>query len=367
MRRLDRYVYREMMVPFIAGTLIVALLFQANWYIKIAKELNLESVPVLARVQWLLYTLPSDLKLTFPTGIALAAALSIGRMGRESEITALRAAGIPVRRLLRPVLLFGLVAGAVNFFIVDRLIPDFGKKARELASKNALLSMSGSRRNFKANAFVQLDKYAASLGSVTRTSDDRLRIANVMLIERNGSNIVSIVTTPVGTYDAGLWTFPQAHVYLVDADKEQLTLGPADEIRIDQTTDLNELLTAGSTGLGASYEDMTTVDLRVAIQAARMEKNSPRPYELELYSRFAAGFACGVFAFASAVFAVVFSRSGGFAGLLVSFAVCVLYYNAYVISMEILGRQENVPSWLAAWLPNIAFSILGLLWMRRLE
>ena len=367
MKRIDRYVYREMLVPFVTGTLIVALLFQANWYIKIAKELNLDNVPVLARVQWLLYTLPSDLKLTFPTGIALAAALSIGRMGRESEITAIRAAGAPVRRLMLPVIAFGLVAGALNFYIVDQLIPEFGQKARELASKNALLSISSSQRNFKANAFVQLNTYAASLGQVTRTPDDKLRIANVMLIERQGANVSSIITAPTGTYDSGLWTFTGAHVYVVDAATNTLTLGPADEIRIDQTTDLNELLTAGSTGLGASYEDMRTTDLRVAIQAAKLEKNNPRPYELELYSRFAAGFACGVFAFTSAVFAVVFSRTGGFAGLLVSFSVCVLYYNAYVISMDILGRQDNVPSWFAAWLPNILFATLGLLWMRRLE
>ncbi len=356
---------REMLVPFIAGALIVALLFEANEYIAIAKNLNLDNVPVLARIQYLLYILPSNLKLTFPTGMALAAALSIGRMGRESEITALRAAGAPVRRIMRPVLLFGLIAGGINFYIVNTLIPDCGKKARELAAKNVMLSMGASDKNFKANAFIQLDKYAASLGSVARTPDDKLAIQNVMLIERSGPDVSQIVVAPSGVYDSGLWTFRNAHAYAVRGiDMYPMRL---DELRIDQTTDLNALMAAGSSGIGADYGEMRTEDLRSAIATARRERSNPRPFELEFHSRYAAGFACAVFAFTSAVFAVAFSRSGGFAGLLVSFSVCVLYYNAYVISMDILGRQDNVPSWLAAWLPNLVFGVLGLVWMRRLE
>ena len=66
-------------------------------------------------------------------------------------------------------------------------------------------------------------------------------------------------------------------------------------------------------------------------------------------------------------FSVAFSRSGGFAGLLVSFLVVMSYYNAYVISLDILGRQPNVPTWVAAWLPNIVFTLLGLAALRRIE
>ena len=352
-------------MPFVAGTFIVALLFQANSYIAIAKTLNLDNVPVLARVQWLLYTLPYQLKFTFPTGIALAAALSVGRMARESEITAIRAAGAPVLRVLRPVLLFGLLAGALNYAIVDRVIPVCGQKARDLQNKNVLLSMTSTRRFFKANAFIQLDKYGASLGTVHRTADDDLVIENVMLIERNGPHVTEIVTAPTGIYQGGLWTFRNAQTYHVDG----MDIWPIStkELVIDWSVDLNGLFAANSADMGGGQEEMRTEELLTAIAAAKREHTDPREYEKELYSRSAAGVACAVFAFTSAVFAVAFSRSGGFAGLLVSFSVCVLYYNAYVISMEILGKNESVPSWLAAWLPNIVFLALGLVWVRRIE
>ncbi len=364
-RRLDRYVFKEMLVPFIAGSLIVALLFETNAYIYLAKSFNVENIPLLARAQWLLYQLPSYLKLTLPTGMALSAALSIGRMARESEVTALRAAGTPVMRILRPVLFFGLLAGALNFTIVDRIIPICAKKVRELEAKNALLGLAPSDKTFKANAFIQLDRYAASLGGIRRTPDDKLVINDAMLIERAGGNVVTIVVAPIATYDAGLWDFQRAHIYHVDG--LDMTPVAGDEIRIDQTSDLDALFTAGTSNIGANDEEKPPDELRLAIDPPRREKGDPRRYEIELYSRSASGVACAVFAFTSAVFAVHFSRSGGFAGLLVSFSVCVLYYNAYVVSVQILGRQENVPSWFAAWLPNIAFGALGLLWLRKLE
>lgn len=365
MRKLDRYVFKEMWVPFLAGTFVVALLFQANSYIMIAKLYNIENIPIFARIQWLFYTLPSQLKLTLPTGMALSAALSIGRMGRESEITALRTAGASVARLMRPVILFGLIAGALNFYMVDQIIPAYNKKAEDLFNKNALLGMANSN-HFKENAFIQLDKYAASLGTISRRKDDVLAITDVMLIERTASGIRTIFTAPKGTYDAGFWSFPEGYGYSVDGT--EITVIHGFPITFDQTVDVNALFAAsGAGGLQSDYMNWPTADLRLAISTAPKTRINPRPFEVELYSRYAAGIACAVFSFTSAVFAVAFSRSGGFAGLLVSFGVVVLYYNAYVISVEILGKQENIPTWVAAWLPNLVFGLLGLIWLRRIE
>ncbi|GEM_PF-751019 len=365
MRRLDRYVFKEMFVPFLAGTLIVALLFQANSYIFLAKSYNLENIPILARIQWLVYTLPSQLKLTLPTGMALAASLSVGRMGRESEITALRAAGVSVKRLMVPVIFFGLIAGILNYVTVDRLIPESGRKARELAQKNMILGLSKTDKTFKANAFIQIDRYAVSLGTTTRTPRETLMIGDILLIERAESGVKSIIAAPTGEYDGGVWSFHNAVVYAVQGG--ELLTTETKEISLNQKQDLNAFFAAGSLGIEENYEEMPTDALRVAIDTAKLQKSNPRKFEVELASRYAALVACAIFAFCSAVFSVVFSRSGGFAGLLVSFMVVMAYYNVYVVCLDVLGRQENIPTWVAAWLPNIVFTLLGLAGLRKIE
>ena len=140
-------------------------------------------------------------------------------------------------------------------------------------------------------------------------------------------------------------------------------------LRFNQKQELEAFFAAGSMGLGGdgNSDEMPTDALRLAIKTANLQKSSPRRYEVEIQSRYASGLACAVFAFTSAVISISFSRSGGFAGLMVSFAVVMSYYNAYVIFVTILGRQEVVPTWVAAWGPNLVFAVLGLVWLRRIE
>jgi len=39
----------------------------------------------------------------------------------------------------------------------------------------------------------------------------------------------------------------------------------------------------------------------------------------------------------------------------------LIYYNAFVISTEILSKVDFIPAWVAAWAPNIIFTLLGVL------
>jgi len=65
--------------------------------------------------------------------------------------------------------------------------------------------------------------------------------------------------------------------------------------------------------------------------------------------------------------AVRFARTGTVAGVLLSIFLVFLYYNAYMVSTDVLGKLGWVAPVMAAWLPNILFLGLGLLGLRRLE
>jgi lipopolysaccharide export system permease protein len=67
------------------------------------------------------------------------------------------------------------------------------------------------------------------------------------------------------------------------------------------------------------------------------------------------------------MFAVWMSRAGPFVGVLFSLAMVLAYYNAFVISTEIFGRNGWLPPIAAAWLPNVIFFLLGLWAIRRAE
>jgi lipopolysaccharide export system permease protein len=354
-------VVRELFVPFLIGTLVVVMMFQANAYIYIAKTFNVENIPLVARFQWIMYETPSYMRMTLPVGMSLASALAMTRITRESELTALRAAGTRIMRVIMPVFVFGMVVGIANFYIVDRVVPVATHKADELERKNAYLGSMGLMRS---NAFLQIESYSASLGTVTRLKNDVLSISNILLIDRTDADKTSVVTAKQGRYDRGVWTFTDAMLYVFSGD-DLVTAKPKGEMDLNWQVSLSQIFNQAD--LGFSLEEEPTPELRRDIASARATHGDPRPAEVELYQRYAIPASCAIFALTSPIFSIFFARSGGFVGVLVSFFIVVLYYNAFVISTQILGKMESVPAWLAAWLPNILFGILGLIAIRKLE
>jgi lipopolysaccharide export system permease protein len=360
--RLDRYVVREMFVPFLIGTLVVVLMFQANAYIFIAKNFNVENIPLSARFQWIMFQTPGYMRMTLPVGTSLAAALAMTRLTRESELTALRAAGARILRVIFPVVGFGVAVGIGNFYVVDRLVPIATRKADELERKNAYLGQSAL---MKSDSFLKLDQFAASLGTVLRDpKNDSLNISDIVLIERTTPTRTTIVTAKRGHYDKGIWDFTDANLYLFVGD-DLWKMRPMGKFQIRQNLNLEQLFV--DTNQSMSIEEEPTPQLIKQIHDDIAVKIDPKPAEVELSERYAVPASCAVFAITSSVFAIWFGRSGGFAGVLISFFVVLLYYNAFVISTQIIGKLDSIPPWTAAWLPNIAFGVIALILLRRLE
>jgi len=117
MKRLDRYLWKELFVPFIIGTFAVMLMFQANYLIYIYREFSIATVPIPAVLKLILFQTPEWLNMTLPVGTSLGASLAISRLARESELTAMRASGASVLRVLRPVVVFGLCVAIANFLV----------------------------------------------------------------------------------------------------------------------------------------------------------------------------------------------------------------------------------------------------------
>jgi lipopolysaccharide export system permease protein len=350
-----------MLVPAITGTFVVVMMFQANAYIYLAKNFNVENIPLAARFQWIMFQTPSYMEMTLPVGTSLAAALCMTRLTRESELTALRAAGTRILRVIFPVFMFGAAIGIANFYIVDRVVPIASRKASELERKNANL---GAIALMKSNSFLELGQFAASLGTVSKDpKSDKLSISNIVLIERTTPTRTLIVTADTGLYEHGIWNFLDATSYLFDGD-DVLKMRPLGKFEIHQNLSIDQLF---ANTQGPTMEEEPTPVLRKMIADDLAAKIDPKPAEVLLSERYAVPASCAVFAVTSSVFSIWLGKSGGYAGVLISFFVVLLYYNAFVISTQILGKLDSIPPWVAAWMPNIAFAAIALILLRRLE
>src|SRR5690349_4614246 len=106
-------------------------MFQANTLIYQLKTFSLSAVPIDGLLKLITYRTPEYLNLTLPVGMSLAASLAISRLTRESELTAMRAAGARILRVCMPIMAFGLLVSVGDYFITDRVMPKAASEARK--------------------------------------------------------------------------------------------------------------------------------------------------------------------------------------------------------------------------------------------
>jgi lipopolysaccharide export system permease protein len=356
-KRLDRYILKELMVPFLIGTLTVVLMFQANMLIAQLKNVSLQNVPPMALLQMILYKTPFFLNVTLPVAMSLAASLAISRLARESELTAMRSAGASIRRVVLPVALFGAFVGIGNYYLVEQVVPPAERAFRRLAVQVGIM---GTSPDFYSNAMLRLRNFTVSIGTVVRAPDGTIQLNNILLVERPRPGETTLLEAESGEYRDGVWTIRKPFLrHMVGEDLFQAVS--------QEDMEINERIVLDDLFLPPMPEEQTKAELEEAIATARKMGSTTQVMEVSWHVRHAVPAAVMVFAIVAPIFAILFARTGGFVGVLLSIVLVFLYYNAFVISTEILGRNAWVAPWLAAWLPNILFAALGMVGLRRLE
>ncbi|HSR15368.1 MAG TPA: LptF/LptG family permease, partial [Gemmatimonadales bacterium] len=132
MRLLSRYLLRELAAPFLFSLGALTSMLLLNQIAKrfgdlVGKGLSGE---VIAEV--LLLSLPFIVALTLPMAVLVAVLYGFSHLAADSEITAMRASGISVGQMLRPVLVAGVLIAVLNFLFLDQVLPRSNARLRNL-------------------------------------------------------------------------------------------------------------------------------------------------------------------------------------------------------------------------------------------
>lgn len=123
MRRIDFYLLRSVIGPMVLAFGVVSFLAVANELREqsrelIANVLRLSDIALLS-----VFFLPALLPFVIPVTLFFGILMGYGRLADRGEITAMRAAGVSLRRLLAPAVLLGVVLTVACLLAQDRLQP----------------------------------------------------------------------------------------------------------------------------------------------------------------------------------------------------------------------------------------------------
>jgi lipopolysaccharide export system permease protein len=351
--RLQLYLLRQFitvlficLLASISLFLVFELFDRMNVFIK-------ESTPVSLVLSYLLFKIPLIAHLMMPIAMLVATLLSVGRLSQLSEITAMRACGVSIFFLARPLLIVGILVSFAMFLSGETIVPAATQRVEEiyhLDIKKKVENGAFSRSNFwyrKRNRFFNIGLYdsrAATLKGLSIFELDR----NFRLVRRidaqeavwGGSpnigwtmhDVVEISVDKRGSYNSTV--FAKAPLVI----DEQ----PADFYNMERSSE------------GMSYHD-----LKVYTDKLHAEGVSVTSYMVDLAAKISFPLVNLIVVLIAFPFALIPARSGNLtmsfvAGVTIGFG----YYIVHALSMS-LGNAELIPVTAAAWTANVLLGCIG--------
>lgn len=127
---LDRYIFIEIFAPFIVALLFWTSLFMTVVLRDVLGELIGKGIPFFKVMEYLVYLLAEKVTETIPMACLFSGILAAGRLSGESEIVAMRSAGISYPRIYAVFIFFGFLASIV-VAAMNLYLGPMGSKARE--------------------------------------------------------------------------------------------------------------------------------------------------------------------------------------------------------------------------------------------
>lgn len=117
MKLLHRYILAEVFGPFVLGLMTFTLVVLLHRFSRLTDLIVAKGVPASLAGRLLLSFLPVFLEITLPAALLLAVLLALGRLGSDSETTAMFSSGMGMRSVAVPVFVISFGVFLLNLFI----------------------------------------------------------------------------------------------------------------------------------------------------------------------------------------------------------------------------------------------------------
>ncbi len=315
MRLLRRYLLRQLLAPFVFGLGALTSMVMMNQIAKRLGDLVGKGLEWTVIGEFLLLSLPFIVALTLPMAVLVAVLYAFAHLTADSEITAMRASGVSVGQILRPVFLVGIVVALGAFFFLDQVLPRSNARLRNLQLDISLKKPTFTLREQVINPvppssyWLRSSHIDAGTGRLTEVTIYDLGTPNLrrvivadsgrMAFDEGGHNLsVTLYRGRAHEYQSGdpatlqTTTFEQ-NTILVRNVENTLELGSSSTARGDRemtTCEMIDQVRVGHRAALTAAESRSELVRRDLLALLRLAEVQPSPVQ----ARGAPGPSCGV-------------------------------------------------------------------------
>jgi LPS export ABC transporter permease LptG/LPS export ABC transporter permease LptF len=356
--RLDRYVISEATGPIVLGFVVSTFMLLIRAFFELAEAIIRKGVEPMIVLKLLALNLPHIVVITIPMALLFGILVAVGRLTADSELTALRAAGVSLFYLFRAVLLISLSLTLVNVVLMLFLMP-WGNRTY---TRLLIEQMAGSvTEEIEPRVFTDL------------IEDRTLYIFEAPPGQDHWNGVFMAESLPLGdtqftVAEGGSIRLEERGariiVELENAIEQQLDLGAPTEAHVSSHKLLTLVNEDPSRG-GIHQSRGGRLRELYWHQLVEWANDPERPAEaralarVEMHKKFSIPAACLVFGLVALPVGFSRRRGGGRSSAFAqSIGIIAVYYVLQNLGEEGAANGKMAP-WLSMWLPNLLYLVGG--------
>lgn len=291
--------------------------------------------------------LPQIIETFLPFSVLLGTILTLATLNQNSEVIAMKSAGMSAHQVLAPLFLAALLVAGISFSFNERIV------TRATATLSAWQKVSYAQiprdSGVRTNIWVRAGNDLINAGTV-ETAGPEIRLRDIRIYERTGGVLSSILSADSARPVAGGWEMADARRFIRRSGTVQPlgTIVAARGVRPDQFT-LAQV----------KGEELPYTKLRSAIADLEAAGRPVDSLKAVLWHKISGPLSAILMPLLGAVAAFGLARSGKlFVRAILGMALGFAYFVAdnFALAMGDLGAYSPL---LAAWGPFVLFALIG--------
>ncbi len=350
---LDKYILKQILEMFIMGVAVfTSIIFASDTFITLIKQISLFGIPFNVALIMIILNLPQVVVMTIPMGVLLSTVMTLNGLSLKSEITVMRACGIGLNRIAKPIFIFAIAMSICSFIINETVVPVMTKQSKDLALWSlGQKNIPEGKQNF---VFKELN----DKGSIKRLfyvgyCEDK-RLHNITVLDTSNDGTIQVLQADEGKTSPEGWEFQKGAVYTVDDNGKVLNTTLFDSSVVKFGLDLSKELNKNVA------KEMNFTNLIKYIKHNSLDPKESSALRIELYDKLALPLTTIALVLIGVPLAITPPRVRYNRGFLFSILIIFAYYLIRALSIS-FGEAGTLPAFLAAWMPNIVLTTIGVM------
>lgn len=337
---------------FLMGVFVfTTIIFASDTFITLIKQIAKFGIPFKVAFIMILLNLPSVIVMTIPMGVLLATVMTLNRLSLSSEITVMRACGIGLNRIAKPIFIFAILMSLSSFFINETVVPVMTRQSKDLAlwalgQKN----IPEGKENF---VFKEINDNGTLKRLFYVGFCKKKTLYNVTVLDNAKDDTIQVLQARQGKTSPEGWVFEKGAAYTIANSGQVLNTTLFDTSTVKFGLDLSKELNKNTA------KEMNFTKLAKYLVSTNISDVDRRIYTIELFDKIALPITTIVFVLVGVPLAITPPRVRYNRGFLFSILIIFAYYVVRALSIS-FGEAGSMTPFIAAWLPNIILTIWGI-------